>query len=93
MAIARGSAAASDQMVICTGHGFITIYTDANGAPTSAPHICPDCILSLHDCAEQPSRGLPAEMVCLTGSTWTAVFATQTAVSTGFYSRAPPKFA
>ena len=42
MAVARGAAAAAGQMVLCTGTGPIAVYVDANGKPTSAPHICPD---------------------------------------------------
>ncbi|WP_436398933.1 DUF2946 family protein [Roseobacter sp. S98] len=43
MAVARGATAATGQMVICTGTSTVTIYTDAEGNRTSAPHICPDC--------------------------------------------------
>ena len=45
MAVARGAAAATGQMVICTGTGPVAVYTDAEGAPTSAPYICPDAAL------------------------------------------------
>lgn len=45
MAVARGGSAATGQMVICTGEGTATVYTDAQGRPTSAPHFCPDCIV------------------------------------------------
>ena len=47
MANARGASAASGQMVICTGTGPQIIYVDAEGQPTSAPHICPDAALEL----------------------------------------------
>ncbi|WP_300035825.1 DUF2946 family protein [uncultured Roseobacter sp.] len=43
MAVARGAAAATGQMVICTGSVTKTVYTDTQGNPTSAPHICPEC--------------------------------------------------
>lgn len=33
------------QMVICTGFGATVLYTDADGQPTSAPHLCPDCVM------------------------------------------------
>jgi hypothetical protein len=46
MAAARGAAAATGQMVICTGQGPVTVYTDAEGQPTGAPHLCPDCVLN-----------------------------------------------
>lgn len=42
MAVARGMAAATGQMVICTGSGVTAVYVDAQGQPTGAPHICPD---------------------------------------------------
>ena len=47
LAIARGASAASGQMVICTGTGPQAVYVDAEGQPTSAPHICPDAALEL----------------------------------------------
>jgi hypothetical protein len=46
MAVARGAAAATGQMVLCTGSGPVAIYFDAEGKPTSAPHICPDASLT-----------------------------------------------
>lgn len=47
MAVARGASAATGQMVLCTGAGPVAIYLDADGAPTSAPHICPDSALNV----------------------------------------------
>lgn len=47
MAVARGAAAATGQMVLCTGAGPVAIYTDAQGQPTQAPHICPDAALNV----------------------------------------------
>ncbi|NNE50983.1 MAG: hypothetical protein HKN30_01095 [Sulfitobacter sp.] len=47
MAVARGASAAAGQMVICTGTGPQAVYVDAEGQPTSAPHICPDAALEL----------------------------------------------
>ena len=47
MAVARGSAAAADQVVLCTGNGPVAIYIDAEGNPTTAPHICPDSALNV----------------------------------------------
>lgn len=49
MAAARGASPAIDQMVLCIGNGSVVVYMDENGAPTSAPHICPDCTVSLLD--------------------------------------------
>ncbi|MFT6022156.1 MAG: hypothetical protein ACI9PY_000265 [Ascidiaceihabitans sp.] len=47
MAAARGAAPVVGQMVLCTGTGSVLVYTDENGAPTAAAHICPDCVMSL----------------------------------------------
>lgn len=47
MAVARGASAATGQMVLCTGTGPVAIYLDADGQPTSAPHICPDAALNV----------------------------------------------
>lgn len=47
MAVARGASAATDQMVLCTGTGPVAVYMDADGQPTSAPHICPDSALNI----------------------------------------------
>ena len=47
MAVARGASAATGQMVLCTGSGPLAIYFDAQGKPTSAPHICPDSALNV----------------------------------------------
>ncbi|WP_415921779.1 hypothetical protein [Tateyamaria sp. SN6-1] len=46
-ASARGAAPAVDHVVICSGHGVSVLYLDADGEPTDAPHLCPDCILHL----------------------------------------------
>jgi len=45
MAIARGADQAVDRIVICTGTTLSTLYVDAEGQPTAAPHLCPDCAL------------------------------------------------
>lgn len=45
MAQARNAADATDQMVICAGSQAVVIYIDAQGTPTHAPHVCPDCAL------------------------------------------------
>lgn len=47
--MAKASPMAVDQMVICTGLGATVIYMDADGQPTAAPHICPDCLVHLDD--------------------------------------------
>ena len=47
VAQARGAAAATDQMVICSGTGTMVVYVDADGQPTHAPHLCAECVLML----------------------------------------------
>lgn len=47
MAVARGASAATGQVVLCTGAGPVAVYTDAQGQPTSAPHICPDAAMNV----------------------------------------------
>lgn len=46
-ASARGAAPAVDRVVICAGHGLSVLYLDADGEPTQAPHMCPDCVVHL----------------------------------------------
>lgn len=43
IAHARGMAPAVDEMVICAGHGIVTIGIDAEGNPTGEIFYCPDC--------------------------------------------------
>ena len=52
MATARYADPAVDQMVICAGNGTVLIHIDAEGEPTQAPHLCPDC--ALHVLAQNP---------------------------------------
>ena len=42
---ARGADRAVDQMVICIGADALIVYIDADGQPTTAPHVCADCML------------------------------------------------
>lgn len=45
MAVTRVSSDATGQMVLCIGTQSVTVYVDAEGQPTAAPHFCPDCAL------------------------------------------------
>ena len=47
MAAARGMAPPAGFMVLCTGHGVVTVWIDDAGHPVEAVHLCPDCALSL----------------------------------------------
>lgn len=64
MAMVRGASAATGQMVICVGDTTTVIYTDAEGEPTAAPHICPECIVTWH--AATPPIYLGGEAVVST---------------------------
>lgn len=44
---ARGQARVAGQMVICSGGAAVTVQVDADGKPIGAPHICPDCAMTL----------------------------------------------
>ncbi|MEX0367623.1 MAG: hypothetical protein AB3N22_16250 [Ruegeria sp.] len=46
-ATARAAAPAVDQVVICIGAQAVLVHVDADGQPTRAPHLCPDCALHL----------------------------------------------
>lgn len=46
-AVAGGAAPAVDRVVICSGHATTVLFVDAEGTPTSAPHLCPDCAMHL----------------------------------------------
>lgn len=45
MAMARGASPAVSETILCSAHGIERIPLDAEGEPTSAPHICPECLL------------------------------------------------
>jgi hypothetical protein len=50
MAAARVATDPTGQMILCTGTGTVVVYMDETGAPTQAPHFCPDCtLLTLDD--------------------------------------------
>lgn len=90
MAVARGASAATGQMVICSGMGPVVVYTDAQGRPTAAPHVCPDCMLVLSfDVVQQVTvpagRILPQRLGVALGHRVDFM-----ATSVGFLSRAPP---
>lgn len=63
MAVARGAAPATGQMVLCTGAGTVMVYTDAEGQPTSAPHICPDAALNVLLDLGVPDIAVPGSVV------------------------------
>ncbi|WP_068115565.1 hypothetical protein [Tropicimonas marinistellae] len=44
--MARGQAPAAGQMVICTGHGIVTVTLDSKGNPVESVTLCPDAAMS-----------------------------------------------
>lgn len=62
LAFARGQAPAEGRMILCTGQGAVTIFTDADGRPTSPPQLCADGALALF--ALSPLK--PVEPICPT---------------------------
>ena len=64
LAVARGAPQPVGQIVLCTGAGTRTVLVDADGAPMSPPHVCPDCLLAFH--ATAPRDPLPAPQMAAT---------------------------
>ena len=53
-AIVRTADAPVMQTTLCTGTDTSVIYLGADGAPTEAPHVCPDCLAA--DAFATPSQ-------------------------------------
>ena len=49
LAMARGQATASGQMVFCSVGQVVTVSVDAEGKPVGPAHICPDCVMHVLD--------------------------------------------
>lgn len=47
LAMARGAPEATGRVEICSGHGPVMLYTDAQGQPTAPPEYCPENALTL----------------------------------------------
>ncbi|MEL7117562.1 MAG: hypothetical protein AAGP08_18590 [Pseudomonadota bacterium] len=63
MAVARGNMLdAEGQIVLCTSHGTSLLLIDADGNPLGAPHICPDCNLSLIGADASPHAILASDV-------------------------------
>ncbi|WP_152464279.1 hypothetical protein [Sulfitobacter sp. THAF37] len=90
MAVARGSAAATGQLVLCTGTGPLAVYVDAQGNPTGAPHICPDSALNIVFAGDVPPVLLPRRLVFLGQGRTEAVQPPRAAQRPTPPSRAPP---
>ena len=59
VAASRGMDRAVGKMVLCTGHGPVIVYMDAEGQPTQAPHFCPDYALTLLGAVAVPPLVVP----------------------------------
>lgn len=46
--VARGQAMAAGEIVLCTGHGAVTVQVDSDGNPVRTIGLCPDAALSFH---------------------------------------------
>lgn len=90
MALVRGAAAATGQASLCIGDNVEIVYVDANGAPTVAPHVCPECIVTF----AIGQRGVDTVLRTATASPEHTRIVTakvrMRAVLTGFQGRAPP---
>ena len=92
MASARGAAAATGQMVICNGDGTRVTYTDATGAPTAPPHICPECVAAVTFCGAQLSPTVPFDLIVSAPASIEPQFIRVATNIIGWQSRAPPLF-
>ncbi|MCX7559005.1 hypothetical protein OS190_05445 [Sulfitobacter sp. F26204] len=92
-ALAKGAAVATGQMVICNGNGTILVYTDADGAPTAAPLICPDCIANVALIEVPVIAKAPSRIVTLVISTALGAQLVPVSIRLGPQPRAPPVFA
>lgn len=90
MAMMRGAAAPVGQMEICAGDTVVTVYIDAEGVPTAAPHVCPDCIMVLGQSPLQAMAVAIGTLAHLEPFDRLHVRPHGNAVETGFHSRAPP---
>ena len=90
MTVVRGVAATTDQIVICAGSQTRVVYLDASGEPTTAPHVCPDCLISWYAATRDRKAGafgVPREL--RTTQPRGDIFVHSNAAR-GFESRAPP---
>lgn len=91
IALAKGASPATGHMVLCTGHGPVVLFTDANGDPTAPPHMCPDCTLAALSAAPE-AHAVPLALDARARPVvWTqSEQAIQTSRSPTTQARAPP---
>lgn len=89
-AVARTMPDATGKMVLCTGSGPVMVYMDAEGNPTGAPHICPDCALSLIVANPEPDLILTPLGVWTTASVPAPILMEAAQIIPVARARAPP---
>lgn len=90
MAMARGANDAAGQMVLCVGTTSLTVYIDETGAPTQAPHYCPDCTLTLLDALLADVVAMPVHDVVAGLISTKRIAVIRNGARAVYLSRAPP---
>ena len=90
MAVARGALAPAGTMVLCTGTGPVTVLVDADGKPTGAVHICPDCALGLFDAVATVTPDAPRTATATALDPLDPTLEIVIAARAAFKARAPP---
>ncbi|MFK7837719.1 MAG: hypothetical protein AB8B60_16040 [Sulfitobacter sp.] len=93
MAVARGSSAATGQMVLCIGDEAVAVFVDAEGQPTRAPHLCPDCVVNLAVGPFEPFVTLPRAVERAVSCPQLPLLAVAKPKGLVPHTRAPPAFA
>lgn len=70
MAAARAAPGPAGQMVLCIGLQSVTVYVDEDGAPVTAPHICPDCVLALLAAVLPPDMAAASQYAAEISHAW-----------------------
>ena len=89
-AVARGAPHAVDQILICSGTSVITVFVDADGQPTEATHLCPDCALHLLAALVPPITAVTQVIGLSTQLTYPAQLLRDGANRVSASARAPP---
>jgi hypothetical protein len=90
MAVARGAPASAGTMVLCTGTEPVTVLVDAEGKPTGAVHICPDCALGLFHALVIGPHDMPRLATATALDPFEPALEIAIATRAAFMARAPP---
>ena len=90
MAVARGAPTPAGTMLLCTGTGPVTVLVDADGKPTGAVHICPDCALGLFDAVATVTPDAPRTATATALNPLDPTLEIVIAARAAFKARAPP---